>query len=88
MSNEEQNGNFANPVLAPVTIEQISEAKYKFFSSKNHDADIIVMHPADFQRIAGFEQYRHVYAKGSLPEVFGLKIIRSFDVEENEWFVC
>jgi hypothetical protein len=88
MSNEEQNGNFAKPVLAPVTIEQISEAKYKFSSSNSHNADIIVIHPADYQRLVQLREYPYFCGNLYLPEVCGLKIIRSFDVKENEWFVC
>jgi hypothetical protein len=86
MSIENENGNFAKPMLAPINFDAIHEARRNFIYSSNRYPTVIVMHPADGEKFIELMHKEFGYgAKPNLMKFQGMQMIRTFDVEEGKW---
>jgi hypothetical protein len=83
-----ENGNDANRLLAGVNFNAIHNTISNFVLTNNRRPTIIVMHPADGEKFIEllYNEYRYC-AMQNLMNYRGMKLLRSFDVEEGRWSV-
>jgi hypothetical protein len=82
-SNEEQNGNDANRLLEAVNFNAIHNAISNFVIANNRRPTLIAMHPADGEKF--IELLYEEYSYCAMQNYRGMKLLRSFDVEEGKW---
>lgn len=83
-----ENGNEANRLLAAVSFDAIHNAISNFVLTNNRRPTLIVMHPADGKKFIELLYKEYGYcAMQYLMNYRGMKLIRSFDVEEGCWSV-
>lgn len=83
-----ENGNDANRLFAAVNFDAINNAVSNFVFTNNRMPVIIVMHPADGQKFIELLYNEYGYcAMQNIMNYRGMKLIRSFDVEEGRYLV-
>ena len=83
-----RNGNDANRLLAAVNFDAIHNAISNFVITNNRRPTLIVMHPADGEKFIELLYREYGYcAMQNLMNYRGMKLLRSFDVEEGRWSV-
>ena len=84
----ERLGNDANRLLAAVNFDAIHNAISNFVLTNNRRPTLIVMHPADGEKFIDLLYKEYGYcAMQNLMDYRGMKLLRSFDVEEGCWSV-
>ena len=87
-STKHENGNDANRLLAAVNFDVIHNAISNFVLTNNRRPTLIVMHPADGKKFIELLYNEYGYcAMQNLMNYRGMKLLRSFDVEEGRWSV-
>ena len=92
--NKEQNSQITTEArndgntVAAVNFDAIHNAISKFVLTNNRRPTLIVMHPADGEKFIEllYNEYRYC-AMQNLMNYRGMKLLRSFDVEEGRWSV-
>ena len=86
-STNHENGNDGNTVAA-VNFDAIHNAIINFVLTNNRRPTLIVMHPADGEKFIELLYNEYSYcAMQNLMYYRGMKLLRSFDVEEGCWSV-
>lgn len=87
-STNQENSNDANRLLADVNFDAIHNAISNFVLTNNRRPMIIAMHPADGKKFIELLYKEYGYcAMQNLMNYRGMKLLRSFDVEEGRWSV-
>jgi hypothetical protein len=85
-STKHENGNDANRLLAAVNFDAIHNAISNFVIANNRRPTLIAMHPADGEKFIELLYKEYGYcAMQNLMNYRGMKLLRSFDVEEGKW---
>jgi len=86
LKNETANGT--KPVLAAVNFDAIHNAISNFVLTNNRRPTIIAMHPDDGEKFIEllYKEYGY-FAMQNLMNYRGMRLLRSFDVEEGRWSV-
>lgn len=83
-----ENGNDANRLLAAINFDAVHNAISNFVLTNNRRPTIIVMHPVDGEKFIELLYNEYGYcAMQNLMNYRGMKLLRSFDVEEGRWSV-
>jgi hypothetical protein len=83
-----ENGNSTKPLVVGVNFNAIHNTISNFVLTNNRRPTIIVMHPDDCEKFIEllYNEYRYC-AMQNLMNYRGMKLLRSFDVEEGRWSV-
>ena len=83
-----ENNNNSKRLLAPVNFDAIHNAINNFILTNNRRPTFIVMNPVDGEKFIELLYKEYGYcAMHNLMNYRGMKLIRSFDVEEGCWTV-
>lgn len=88
ISTNHENGNDANCLLVTVNFDALHNAISNFVLTHNRRPTLIAMHPADGEKFIELLYKEYGYcAMQNLMNYRGMKLLRSFDVEEGRWSV-